>query len=265
MKCVYEAANGVEAHMIANLLEQQRISARIDGEHLTSGIGDLPAMGLVRVMADEADYDRAREIIRQWEAATPSIPIEKGEKKSSGGIWFVAGVATTIGVMALVSKSSEIEDGIDFNGDGRLDETYTYTGRFISKSESDRNFDGKMDEIYEYDSRGVVISSAFDEDFDGRFETKGTYERGHLRRAEIDINGDNKTDIQESYTNGVLTTAIYFAPNGYRTIKLEHYSRGRLVSDELDTNDDGTADTFRKYDSYGEIVEIARADGTRVE
>jgi hypothetical protein len=48
-------------------------------------------------------------------------------------------------------------------------------------------------------------------------------------------------------------------------LKLEHYSRGRLVSDELDTNNDGVADTFRKYDTYGEIVEIARTDGARVE
>ena len=53
MKLLYEAANTVEAHMILNLLEQSSLSARIDGEYLQGGVGELQAIGIVRVMVDE--------------------------------------------------------------------------------------------------------------------------------------------------------------------------------------------------------------------
>ncbi len=68
MKCVYEASNALDAYMIFNLLTQEGIQGRVDGEHLVGGIGEIQAINLVRVMVPDEEYDWAREIIRDWEA-----------------------------------------------------------------------------------------------------------------------------------------------------------------------------------------------------
>ena len=68
MKCVYEATTALDAYMIFNLLVQEGIQGRVDGEYLAGGIGELQAINLVRVMVDEDDYDQAIKIIREWEA-----------------------------------------------------------------------------------------------------------------------------------------------------------------------------------------------------
>ena len=68
MKCVYEATTALDAYMIFNLLVQEGIQGRVDGEYLAGGIGELQAINLVRVMVDEEDFDQAMKIIREWEA-----------------------------------------------------------------------------------------------------------------------------------------------------------------------------------------------------
>ena len=68
MKCVYEASNTLDAYMIFNLLLQEGIQGRVDGEYLAGGIGELQAINLVRVMVAADDYDQANKIIREWEA-----------------------------------------------------------------------------------------------------------------------------------------------------------------------------------------------------
>ena len=75
MKPVYEAAHGVEAHMIADLLRREGISGLVRGEYLQGAIGVLPASGLVQVVVDEADYDRARGVIEHWSAAQTDEPV----------------------------------------------------------------------------------------------------------------------------------------------------------------------------------------------
>ena len=67
MISVYEASSGLEAHMVANLLEQAGIVVHIDGEYLQGGMGILPAMDMVRVLVNEEDLDRAREVIAEWD------------------------------------------------------------------------------------------------------------------------------------------------------------------------------------------------------
>lgn len=69
MIVVYEADGPVEAHLMKNMLTQANIESYIHGESLTGGIGDLQAIGLVRVMVDEKDFDIAKEIINDWETA----------------------------------------------------------------------------------------------------------------------------------------------------------------------------------------------------
>jgi putative signal transducing protein len=93
MKCVYEASTGLDAHMILNLLEQRRISGRIEGEYLQGGIGELSAMGFVRVLVEDEDYTAAKLIISEWEAI--QLPEEKPKPETSASIAlriFITGV-----------------------------------------------------------------------------------------------------------------------------------------------------------------------------
>ena len=86
--------------MILNLLEQHGISGRIEGEYLQGGVGELQAMGFVRVLVSEQDYAEAREIISEWESIQPASEDSKPEARPTGGIRiFVAGVIVGAGIM----------------------------------------------------------------------------------------------------------------------------------------------------------------------
>ncbi|MDX8379186.1 MAG: DUF2007 domain-containing protein [Gallionella sp.] len=105
MKKVYEAASGLDGHMILNLLEQYRISGRIDGEYLQGGIGELQVMGYVRVMVKEADYDHAKQIISEWESIQP--PVEESRQETgaaSGTQLFFAGLIIGAALMYWLMK-----------------------------------------------------------------------------------------------------------------------------------------------------------------
>ncbi|MEO6118112.1 MAG: DUF2007 domain-containing protein [Methylotenera sp.] len=73
MITVYNALNSIEGYLIKNLLEQQEIPAYVLGEHLQSGVGEIPAIGLIRVSVSDTNYKRAKEIVDEWDA---SIVIE---------------------------------------------------------------------------------------------------------------------------------------------------------------------------------------------
>lgn len=105
MKSVFEASTGLDAHMILNLLEQHRISGRIEGEYLQGGIGELSAMGFVRVMVAEENYAEAMQIISEWEAIQQ--PEDKSKPETSTSIAlriFIAGVFVGMVVMYLLVK-----------------------------------------------------------------------------------------------------------------------------------------------------------------
>ena len=92
MKSVYETSTSLDAHMILNLLMQEGIEGRVDGEYLPGGVGELQAINLVRVMVDESNYERAAGVIKAWEA----IEVDKEERAritpSSGVSVFLLGV-----------------------------------------------------------------------------------------------------------------------------------------------------------------------------
>jgi hypothetical protein len=91
--------------MILNLLEQQRISGRIEGEYLQGGIGGIQAMGLVRVLVSETDYAEARQIINEWETIQPAPDNSKTEAPPSGKLMiFVIGVMVGAWIMYWLLK-----------------------------------------------------------------------------------------------------------------------------------------------------------------
>jgi hypothetical protein len=69
MITIYHANNSLDAHLIKNLLIQQDIQAYMLGEHLQSGVGEIPAIGLVRVSVSDADYMEAKKIVDAWDTS----------------------------------------------------------------------------------------------------------------------------------------------------------------------------------------------------
>src|SRR3954468_13937004 len=104
MKTLYQASNAIEAHMIADLLEQQRISARVDGEYLQGALGELPAAGLVKVMVAEEDYAAARAIVDRWDTEQPAqpltaVPARAAVSARSFAIGMFCGIIVTYGYL----------------------------------------------------------------------------------------------------------------------------------------------------------------------
>ncbi len=64
---VYSSQNSIDAHIVKGLLEQHGVSARVNGEYLQGGIGELPPMGLITVSVAGEDYDRALSLVSEYE------------------------------------------------------------------------------------------------------------------------------------------------------------------------------------------------------
>ncbi|HID45922.1 MAG TPA: DUF2007 domain-containing protein [Chromatiaceae bacterium] len=62
---VFDALNSIEAHAIKIHLIGNGIDARVGGDYLQGAMGELPALGIVRVFVNEKDEIRARRLIRE--------------------------------------------------------------------------------------------------------------------------------------------------------------------------------------------------------
>ena len=69
MKTVLHALDSIEANLIKGLLESEGISSSVVGEFLQGGIGELPANGLIRVVVDDKNFERATSVIESWRQA----------------------------------------------------------------------------------------------------------------------------------------------------------------------------------------------------
>lgn len=67
MIAIYQAQNSIDAHLLRGLLAQRGIRARVTGEFLQGGAGELPAGGVVSVMVDEDHAELARSVVREFE------------------------------------------------------------------------------------------------------------------------------------------------------------------------------------------------------
>ena len=76
MQKVYSAQNPIDAHIVRGLLEQQGIAARVNGEYLQGGIGELPLIDLITVSVADGDVDAALEVIREYEDFPPAADME---------------------------------------------------------------------------------------------------------------------------------------------------------------------------------------------
>ena len=251
---VYESSTAPEAHSVRILLESKGIQSRIDGEHLPSGAGVLPATRLVRVMVDEADYIAASEVIDDWESERKAdSKVRDTNSAHKPALWFIVGALLASGAMYWNYSSPVTVDGIDYNADGRLDQKWIYKNNRISKSTFDRNLDGTADQIYQFDRAGLIKSGELDHDFDGTFESKQEYFRGNIISEETDLNQNGIIEYRIKFKDGVIESVEIIDEKTNRVRKRQYFENGRLVSAEFDSNGDGVLNVSYKYDAFEEI------------
>lgn len=69
MQIIYKAANIVEAHIVAGMLQSEGIEAYVGGHYLQGAIGDLSPLAIANVFVAESDMARAAVIIREYESS----------------------------------------------------------------------------------------------------------------------------------------------------------------------------------------------------
>jgi hypothetical protein len=255
MRTLYEAANAVEAHMLLDLLRQQGIEAQIRGEHLQGAVGDLPAAGLVRLEIEDERYGAARAVIDEWEAMQPPAPVASRAGRPARLRWLMLGIVLGAGGLYGLVRTPVSTEGIDYDRDGRVDETWTYSARGTAlKMESDRNHDGKVDYVLDFDERGLVMAAESDDDFDGRFETRYTFVDGNVETSRSDTDGDGFLDLRSYYRHGVLERSEHLEPLHGRLRRVEHYRLGKLVTADVDTDGDGELDVTLEYSGLAEVL-----------
>lgn len=91
MECVYNAANTIEGQLALDLLRGQGIAARMDGEYLQGGVGELQALGIIRILVDSENVVRARAVLQDWDRRRAPQGRE-GRRDSRRALWVVVGV-----------------------------------------------------------------------------------------------------------------------------------------------------------------------------
>jgi hypothetical protein len=257
MKTLYEASNAVEGHMLQDLLRQEGISARLDGAFLQGAMGGLPATGLVRLVVDDADYEKGRAIVERWEAAEPMAqPTPTAANKSSGQL-LAALMGMLIGVAGTYAflRSPVSVNGIDHNRDGILDEQWKFSpSGAVLETSADRNLDGKVDYVVHYDLRGHMETAQSDDDFDGKFESQYRFRFGNVESTSADTDGDGFPDMHSYFRYGVVSSIKYMNTRTGLPLRVEHLQLGRVVSADVDSDRNGTLDKRLTYSVSGDVT-----------
>lgn len=78
MQRIYEPENLLEGQLLVDMLASEGVVAHLLGQHLAGAVGELPACGLLALLVEDADAERARELIAGYNAAQP-VPGDEPE------------------------------------------------------------------------------------------------------------------------------------------------------------------------------------------
>lgn len=71
MKRIYEPQDLMEGELLKGMLASEGIQAHLVGGHLVGAVGELPACGLLGMLVEDADAERARQLIAEYNGAQP--------------------------------------------------------------------------------------------------------------------------------------------------------------------------------------------------
>lgn len=266
MKIVYRAAHSTDAHLVRQLLEQEGMTAFVNGGLLEGGAGELPMNGLVTVSVADEHEARALSVVREWESM-PVPPDDEDEDEAAVApgapprdrrrspllvaalLGAAFGAALTWGLMR---EPTQVVD-TDLSGDQEPDERAIYEDERIVRIETDRNRDGDTDDIVHFDAHGRASKVVQDEDFDGHLETSTMYSNGIWRTVLADRDADGEPDYRADTEHGVIASEEWRDAK-QNVVKRIRYEKGRTASGAFDSDGDGKLDTERRYDARGEIV-----------
>ena len=72
MRIIYRAGDITEAEIVKGLLLSNDIEAHVSGYYLQGGIGEMAPTDLAKVHVPDEDYERARELILEYEGNQPT-------------------------------------------------------------------------------------------------------------------------------------------------------------------------------------------------
>lgn len=255
MITVYRASNSLEAQMVRDLLLRAGVQAELEGFYLQGGVGELQANDIVRVVVPDEHAADARQIITEWEATEPETPTREPSPRSGVGIGaFIVGLAFGMAGMYWFYNTPVTSDGIDYNGDGILDEKWFYQGNRISRAEADRDRDGETDIITHFDRHGLVDYARLDQDRDGIFETEDRYRNGDINERVTDLNGDGEPDYRASFVFGVLEREAISWSGEQAPATVNHFGPFLQKSAEYDTDGDGIFEKVVEFNRFGQPV-----------
>lgn len=71
MQRIYEPQDVMEGELLLSMLASEGVEAHLTGQHLAGALGELPACGLLGVMVENTDAERARALIAAYNSALP--------------------------------------------------------------------------------------------------------------------------------------------------------------------------------------------------
>lgn len=66
MTPIYHADNPIDAHLVLQLLGGAGITAHLAGTDLMGAVGELPALGMLRVWVEDVRAESALALVRDW-------------------------------------------------------------------------------------------------------------------------------------------------------------------------------------------------------
>lgn len=79
MISVFRCSDYVQAQLLAGLLREHNIDVYLQGALLQGGVGELPAMGHLSIMVDNADRVAAEQILAAYERGDLALDEEDAE------------------------------------------------------------------------------------------------------------------------------------------------------------------------------------------
>lgn len=145
--------------MLADVLKQEGITAQVMGSFLPGAMGELPAAGLVRLMVDDEDFDRARAVIGRWESTQVDLsrrPAAAAAPRASW-LWGLGGLLLGAGLCWAWVRIPVYQHGFDRNRDGRTARIDFYRlGGQLEHSDRDADLDGVIDTPEHYNALGQI-------------------------------------------------------------------------------------------------------------
>lgn len=104
MKIVYRAGDITEAEIVKGMLRSSNIEAHVSGYYLQGGIGEIAPMDLAKVHVPDEDFERAREMVLEYEGNRFEPPGSSNETENIGstpGLKFLVTIILVIAISIL--------------------------------------------------------------------------------------------------------------------------------------------------------------------